>query len=153
CCFRNHPIRCEPANLPSTARTLVTRGARRRSQLSRSDGYGSGVFTRTEGKKGGRGKKGVSQQILTGYQSRSAPNLRSSAFERLRRDGTHQQTIRPQRKSAKAQMKSSCPASLDTLKISVPPAVKLDVACGARPALDLNDFESPGRCFTFRYGS
>jgi hypothetical protein len=37
-------------------------------------------------------------------------------------------------------MKSSCPASLDTLKISVPPAVKLDAAGGARPALDLDDF-------------
>jgi hypothetical protein len=37
-------------------------------------------------------------------------------------------------------MRSSCPASLDTLEISVPPAVKLDAACGARRALDLDDF-------------
>jgi hypothetical protein len=37
-------------------------------------------------------------------------------------------------------MKSSCPASLDTLGISVPPAVMLDAACRARPALDLDDF-------------
>src|SRR5205823_10648414 len=55
------------------------------------------------------------------------------------------QTLHPQRRSAKAQMKSSCPASLDTLKISVPPAVKLDVACAARPALDLNDSDGFGR--------
>jgi hypothetical protein len=58
----------------------------------------------------------------------------------LRRDRTHQQTLHAQRKFAKAPMRSSCPASLDTLEISVPPAVKLDAACGARPALDLDDF-------------
>ena len=37
-------------------------------------------------------------------------------------------------------MNSPCPASLDTLRISVPPAVMLDAASGARPALDLDDF-------------
>ena len=31
-----------------------------------------------------------------------------------------------------------CPASLDTLKVSVPPAVKLAAAIRARPALDPN---------------
>jgi hypothetical protein len=30
----------------------------------------------------------------------------------------------------------ACPASLDTLKVSVPPAVKLAAAIHARPALD-----------------
>ena len=37
-------------------------------------------------------------------------------------------------------MNSPCPASLDTLRISVPPAVMLDAASSARPALDLDDF-------------
>src|SRR5205807_9981632 len=37
-------------------------------------------------------------------------------------------------------MKSSCPASLGTLRVSVPPAVKLAVASRARPTLDLDDF-------------
>ena len=40
-------------------------------------------------------------------------------------------------------MKSSCPASLDTLKISVPPAVMLAAASRVRPTLDLDDLESP----------
>jgi hypothetical protein len=30
----------------------------------------------------------------------------------------------------------ACPASLDTLKVSVPPAVKLAAVCGAPPTLD-----------------
>ena len=47
----------------------------------------------------------------------------------------HQQTFHAQRKSTKAQLKSSCPASLDTLKISVPPAVKL-----APASANLDDF-------------
>ena len=38
---------------------------------------------------------------------------------------------------------ASCPASLDTLKISVPPAVKLAAAGRVPPALDLDDLESP----------
>jgi hypothetical protein len=57
---------------------------------------------------------------------KEALDLRPSTFALLRRDRTHQQTLHPQRKSIKAPMNSSCPASLDTLKISVPPAVKLD---------------------------
>ena len=34
----------------------------------------------------------------------------------------------------------ACPASLDTLKVSVPPAVKLAAAKHARPALSLDIF-------------
>jgi hypothetical protein len=37
-------------------------------------------------------------------------------------------------------MKSSCPATLDTLTISVPPAVMLATVARAWPTLDLDDF-------------